>query len=89
MGLGGYYVGTRSNPLYTAVSALPKPVYGTSEDFARAIEELKSSFVEDAVTTAEDQLEAHGFSSNTHLPGTPGCSDEVVHSSILHFEWLS
>jgi hypothetical protein len=79
MGMGGYYVGTRSNAPYTAVSALPKPVYGTSEDFARAIEDLKISFAEDAVTIAEDQLRAHGFSLNTHLPGTPDCSDEVVH----------
>jgi hypothetical protein len=79
MALGGYYIGTRSNAPYTAVSALPKPVYGTSEDFARAIEDLKISFAEDAVTIAEDQLRAHGFSLNTHLPGTPDCLDEVVH----------
>jgi hypothetical protein len=81
--LGGYYVGTRSNtplaPSPTAVSAPLKPVFGTSEDFARAIEELKTLFAEDAVTTAKDQLEAHGFSLNTHLPGTPGSSDRAVY----------
>ena len=75
-GLGGYYIGTRLNtllvPTHTTVFAPPKPVYGTPEDFARAIEELKTLFTEDAVTTAENQLKAHGFSSNTHLPGTPG-----------------
>ena len=49
----------------------PKPVYGTPEDFAHAIEELKALFSEDAVTTDEGQLEAHGFSPNTYLPGTP------------------
>ncbi|KAH9979849.1 FAD-linked oxidase-like protein [Lactifluus volemus] len=78
MGMGGYYVGTRSNAPYTAVSALPKPVYGTSKDFARAIEELKSSFAKDAVTIAEDQLEAHGFSLNTHLPVFPTSTEDVV-----------
>jgi hypothetical protein len=72
--LGGYYVGARSNP-HAAVNASKTPsyplkaVYGTPEDFACAIEEFKTMFPEEAVTTAEDQLSAHGL-SNTHLPGT-------------------
>lgn len=72
----GYYVGARSNTVVAGAfpSALQpplKPVYGTPEEFARAIEELKASFSEDAVTTEPDQLEAHGFSPNFHFPGTP------------------
>jgi D-lactate dehydrogenase (cytochrome) len=76
LGLGGYYVGARSNhhPILTPVeSESPgspsKPVYGTPEDFARAIEELKTLFSEETVTTAKDQLEAHGFSPNVYHPG--------------------
>ena len=70
----GYYMGARSNDFSatnTASDRQPplKPVYGTPEDFARAVEELKASFVEDAVTTAPDQLVAHGFSPNSHHPG--------------------
>jgi len=68
LGLGGYYVGARSN--HPSRGSPSKPVYGTPEEFARAIEELKSLFSEEIVTTCEDQLKSHGFSPNTHLPGT-------------------
>jgi hypothetical protein len=62
----GYYVG-----VYRAIETPPpKPVYGTPEDFAHAIEELKTLFSEGAVVTNDDQLEAHGFSSNAYHPGT-------------------
>jgi D-lactate dehydrogenase (cytochrome) len=67
LGLGGYYVGVRR----AIESPPPKPVYGTPEDFAHAIEELKPLFSKDAVTTDEDQLEAHGVSPNGYHPGTP------------------
>jgi hypothetical protein len=81
-GLGGYYVGTRSNIHLAPSHASHKPVYGTPEDFARAIGELKTSFAENAVTTAKDQLEAHGFSSNTHLPGTSRHWGMVIYSGL-------
>ena len=71
LGLGGYYVGAGSNH-HTRVesSGSPsKPVYGTPEDFARAIQELKTLFSEETVTTAEGQLEAHGFSPSVYHPG--------------------
>lgn len=71
LGLGGYYVGLRRG----SEPPPPKPVYGTTEDFAHAIEDLKKLFSEDAVATDEDQLEAHGFSSNAHHPGAPCGSD--------------
>jgi hypothetical protein len=67
IGLGGYYVGV-SRSIETPP---PKPVYGTPEDFALAIEELKTLFSEGMVVTDEDQLEAHGFSPNAYHPGTP------------------
>jgi hypothetical protein len=65
LGLGGYYVGVRR----AVETPSAKPVYGTPKDFAHAIEELKILFSEGTVVTDEDQLEAHGFSSNAYLPG--------------------
>ena len=76
LGLGGYYIGVRRS----TEAPPPKPVYGTPADFARAIEELKTLFSEVAVATDEDQLKAHGFSSNAYHPGTPcgsGCNHLV------------
>ncbi|KAI0276801.1 hypothetical protein BGY98DRAFT_1090140 [Russula aff. rugulosa BPL654] len=67
LGLGGYYVGVRRG----IETPSPKPVYGTPEDFGHAIEELKTLFSKDTVTTDQDQLEAHGFSPNAHHPGFP------------------
>lgn len=71
----GYLVGARSNSVGVEAfpSSPPKPVYGTPEEFARAIEELRTLFAGDAVTTAPDELTTHGFSPNSHFPGTP-CS---------------
>jgi D-lactate dehydrogenase (cytochrome) len=64
----GYYIGARSN---NVLQPPLNPVYGTPEEFARAIEELRASFAAgEAVTTAPDQLAAHGFSPNSHHPGT-------------------
>lgn len=67
LGLGGYCVGLRRG----SETLSPKYVYGTPEDFAHAIEDLKTLFSEDAVATDEDQLQAHGFSSNAYHPGAP------------------
>lgn len=71
LGLGGYYVGVRR----AIEPSPPKPVYGTPDDFAHAIEDLKTLFSKDMVTTDKDQLEAHGFSPNVYHPGTPCYSD--------------
>ncbi|KAH9053984.1 hypothetical protein EDB83DRAFT_2316402 [Lactarius deliciosus] len=79
LGLGGYYVGARSNGVNmekATSSASPSPLpgklmFGTPEDFVRAIDELRASLAGEAVTTARDQLEAHGFSPNSHHPGLP------------------
>ncbi|KAH9016922.1 FAD-linked oxidase-like protein [Lactarius pseudohatsudake] len=81
LGLGGYYVGARSNGVnlegatsraLVSPSPLPgEPIYGTPGDFVRAIDELRASLAGEAVTTARDQLEAHGFSPNSHHPGLP------------------
>jgi len=71
LGLGGYYIGAHSNhhtPVESPGSP-SKPVYGTPEDFVRAIQELKTLFSEETVTTAEDQLEAHGFSPSVYHLG--------------------
>jgi hypothetical protein len=74
LGLGGYYVGVRR----AIETPPPKPVHGTPEDFAHAIEELKTLFSKDAVTTDEGQLEAHGFSPNAYHPGTPSRTLHLV-----------
>ena len=66
LGLGGYYVGVRSNSISVDVATAtapgspspsplpPKPAYGTPEDFSRTIEKLRVSFAAEAVTTARD-----------------------------------
>lgn len=78
LGLGGYYVGVRR-----AIETFPpKPVYGTSADFTHAIEELKTLFSNDAVTTDEGQLEAHGFSPSVYHPGTQYHSDTTWFADI-------
>lgn len=70
LGLGGYYIGVDVAIARALESPPPrKPVYGTPEDFSRAIEELRASFARDAVTTEPDQLAAHGSSTNTHHSG--------------------
>lgn len=61
---------------------LPKPVYGTPSDFTHAIEELKTLFSKDAVTTDEGQLEAHGFSPNVYQPGKQCHSDTTWFADI-------
>jgi hypothetical protein len=49
-----------------------KPQYGSPEDFAKAIEDLKTTFPPDgAVSTDQDVLHAHGFSIIHYLPGIP------------------
>jgi D-lactate dehydrogenase (cytochrome) len=47
-----------------------KPQYGSPEDFAKALADLKTTFSADAVSTDADVLHAHGFSNNHYLPGT-------------------
>ena len=69
-----YYIGVQSNNVGAADASArrqptPKSVYGTPEDFARAIGELRAAFAGEAVTTAPDQLATHGFSPNSHHPG--------------------
>ncbi len=87
LGLGGYYIGAHSKNAgvevaNTTTSPSPrKPVYGTPEDFARAIEELRASFAEaEQVTTVPEQLVTHGFSPNSHLPGAPSFHFELTGS---------
>jgi hypothetical protein len=60
-----------------------KPVYGTPEHFALAIGELKASFAGEAVTTAPDQLAAHGYSPNCHHPGMPPCFCIQVFTAVV------
>ena len=83
IGLGGYYVGVRR----AIETPPPKPVYGTPEDFAHAIEELKTLFSKDTVTTDKDQLEAHGFSPNAYHPGTPCHSNTNKWFADIDLPW--
>ncbi|KAJ3827253.1 FAD-linked oxidase-like protein [Lentinula raphanica] len=64
-----------------------KPRYGSQEDYAQAINELKKAFAgdEDAVSTNSDDLYSHGFSVNDYHPGAshtviiyPTSTEDVV-----------
>ena len=52
-----------------AAAAAPTPVYGTPEDFKRAIKELQDSFEENMVSTEHSNLFTHGFSPNVMHEG--------------------
>ena len=51
------------------VSKAAEPKFGTSEDFNRAIDELKRALGKDSVSTDREDLFIHGFSANDHHPG--------------------
>ena len=53
------------------VAAAPPPVYGTQEDFKRAIKELEASFDQSVgvVSTDPANLATHGFSPNVMHEG--------------------
>lgn len=73
-GLTGFFFATRNSSNGSENGASPKkPQYGSPQDFARAIEEMKKTFAddEDAVSTNADDLYAHGFSVNDYHPGKP------------------
>jgi hypothetical protein len=72
VGLGSYYAGSSRSPASTSatnVAATPPPVYGTQEDFKRAIKELEASFDKDVVSTDPANLATHGFSPNVMHEG--------------------
>ena len=72
VGLGSYYAGSSRSPASTSatnVAAIPPPVYGTQEDFKRAIKELEASFDKDVVSTDPANLATHGFSPNVMHEG--------------------
>ena len=71
-----YYLASRTQPSPGTTPAIPNTKsgfneqYGTTEDFQRAIEELRSTFpTEHAVSTDLDDLRVHGFSENDYHPG--------------------
>jgi hypothetical protein len=72
VGLGSYYVGSSRGSVSasaTKTAAAPLPVYGTQEDFKRAIKELEASFAEGVVSTDPANLSTHGFSPNVMHEG--------------------
>jgi D-lactate dehydrogenase (cytochrome) len=72
VGLGSYYAGSSRGSASTSttnVAAVPLPVYGTQEDFKRAIKELEASFDKDVVSTDPANLATHGFSPNVMHEG--------------------
>ncbi|KAJ3995613.1 FAD-linked oxidase-like protein [Lentinula boryana] len=85
----GYSLANRRDA--SASASMVKPQYGSREDYARAIEELKKTFAgdEDAVSTNADDLYSHGFSVNDYHLGTPHtvvlyptCTEDVV--KVVH-----
>jgi hypothetical protein len=77
VGIGSYYIGSRNDGSAStkaasgarAAEAAPTPVYGTQEDFKRAIKELQDSFEENMVSTDPSNLFTHGFSPNVMHEG--------------------
>ena len=72
IGLGSYYVGSSRGSTSTSttnVAGASAPVYGTQEDFKRAIKELEASFEEGIVSTDPANLATHGFSPNVMHEG--------------------
>jgi hypothetical protein len=70
VGLGSYYVGSLNGGSVSATaSKAAAPVYGTPEDFKRAIKELETSFEEGIVSTDPPNLFSHGFSPNVMHEG--------------------
>jgi hypothetical protein len=73
VGLGSYYVGSLNDggggSASTKATTAATPVYGTPEDFKRAIKELEASFEEDVVSTDPPNLFTHGFSPNVMHEG--------------------
>ncbi|CDO70812.1 hypothetical protein BN946_scf184801.g3 [Trametes cinnabarina] len=85
----GYYLATiRSDRAVTQNRARSdlNSTYGSPDDFAKAIDELRSTFPhEGAVTTDPEDLEVHGFSENDYHPSShpsvvvfPSSTDDVV-----------
>lgn len=72
VGLGLYYAGSSRGSVSTSATntaVSPVPVYGTAEDFKRAIKELEASFEEGVVSTDPANLSTHGFSPNVMHEG--------------------
>ena len=66
LGLGGYWL-ANSDGTATVNS---EPVYGTPEDFVRAVADLRAKLGEAKVSTDADDLLGHGFSAIDHHPST-------------------
>ena len=70
VGFGSFYVGSLNDGSASAkATTAAAPVYGTQEDFKRAIKELEASFEEGIVSTDPPNLYTHGFSPNVMHEG--------------------
>ncbi|KAJ3856156.1 FAD-linked oxidase-like protein [Lentinula lateritia] len=82
-GLLGFTLANRAQTSLPTLSLIPtgsptKPKYGSPEDFAKAIEELKRTFTdEDIVSTDPEDVYNHGFSVNDYHPG-------ISHSVVVY-----
>ncbi|KAF9074208.1 FAD-linked oxidase-like protein [Rhodocollybia butyracea] len=82
----GFSLANRDHKSPSESLAVKSIQYGSTEDFAKAIEELRRAFPnEDTVSTDPDDLYYHGFSMNDHHPATqhsvivyPTSTDDVV-----------
>ena len=78
VGLGLYHVGSSRGSVSTNTAVSTVPVYGTAEDFKRAIKELEASFEEGVVSTDPANLSTHGFSPNVMHKGEPFATTDVL-----------
>ena len=70
VGLVSYYVGSLNGGSASATASMAAaPVYGTPDDFKRAIKELEASFEDGIVSTDPPNLFSHGFSPNVMHKG--------------------
>ena len=72
-GLVGFTV-AKSLPTNPTTESHHATQFGSSDDFKKAIQELKSTFsADDKVSTDPDVLHVHGFSTNDYHPGMCLC----------------
>ncbi|KAI0260644.1 FAD-binding domain-containing protein [Gloeopeniophorella convolvens] len=80
VGFGAYYAGSLKDGSGSVSANNAKPVYGSQEDFKKAIKELETTFTEEGVVSTDPaNLKTHGFSPNVMHEG-------VAHSVVVYPE---
>lgn len=68
--LAGYIFATRCNSFNPFLDTIDYPRFGTPDDFKQAIYDLRQAFpTPGSVSTDYDELQAHGLTGSSYLPG--------------------